>query len=154
MIENIDLTEARIPKWKESESVDYCSGYKYQTKKNFRIFIPELAGREPYNSQFIRLEAGWLFIKAGYAWDGPSGPTWPTKSSMRGSLVHDALYQLIRCGHLSICDGDRDLADQIFHNLLVKDKMWKWRARLWYNAVQRFAEKAASGPPKKVRTAP
>ncbi len=37
-----------------------------------------------------------LTTKKGYAWDGPSGPTIDSKNFMRGSLVHDALYQLMR----------------------------------------------------------
>jgi hypothetical protein len=36
----------------------------------------------------------------GYAWNGPSGPTLDTRNFMRGSLVHDALYQLMREGRM------------------------------------------------------
>jgi len=39
---------------------------------------------------------GGLLIKAGYSWDGPSGSAIDTKNFMQGSLVHDALYQLLR----------------------------------------------------------
>ena len=35
---------------------------------------------------------GLLIIRPGYAWDGPSGPTFDTPSFMRGSLIHDVLY--------------------------------------------------------------
>lgn len=45
-------------------------------------------------------KSGTLHIYADYEWDGPSGPAIDTNSFMRGSLVHDLLYQLIREGHL------------------------------------------------------
>lgn len=41
---------------------------------------------------------GDLSIRRGYSWDGPSGPTIDTGTFMRGSLVHDFLYQLLREG--------------------------------------------------------
>ena len=50
-----------------------------------------------HKSAFIEIGTdGLLTIRKGYAWDGPSGPTIDTKDFMRGSLVHDALYQLLR----------------------------------------------------------
>jgi len=50
---------------------------------------------------------GTLAISAGYSWDGPSGPTIDTKTFMRGSLIHDAIYQLIREGALTLMDRKR-----------------------------------------------
>ena len=37
-----------------------------------------------------------LYISKGYSWDGPSGPAIDTPDWIKASLVHDALYQLIR----------------------------------------------------------
>ena len=59
---------------------------------------------------------GHLIIKRSYAWDGPSGPTIDTKNFMRGSLVHDALYQLMRHEHLS-SDEWRAVADLEHHEV-------------------------------------
>ena len=83
---------------------------------------------------FIEIDAGFLYIAECYAWDGASGPTLDTKKTMRPSLVHDALYQLMREGLLSIEFKQR--ADQLFYNLLRENKMWMVRARVWYRAVQ------------------
>jgi hypothetical protein len=56
---------------------------------------------------------------------------------MRGSLKHDAGYQLIRLGYL-----DREiykpLIDQDFYNTLLEDGMDFIRAKYWYDAVVRF----------------
>jgi hypothetical protein len=55
----------------------------------------------PVGNDFVVIDAnGWMHISSGYAWDGPSGPTIDTKNFMRGSLFHDALYQLMREGML------------------------------------------------------
>lgn len=82
---------------------------------------------------FINLEDGVLNISQGYAWDGASGPTFDTKKTMRPSLVHDALYQLMREGILPV--AYKGMADRIFYELLKENKMWGIRARVWYRAV-------------------
>jgi hypothetical protein len=136
-------------------NIKYREGYKYQLAEDESFFINRLVGREPYDDgRFLSLIGGVLTIRDGYAWDGPSGPTIDTPDSMTGSLVHDALYQLIRVGHLSIVDGDRALADQIMYDLMVNDGMLAPRAYTWYVGVRNFAEGAASGGPKKIITAP
>lgn len=47
------------------------------------------------NTPFITLKDCILTIRKGYTWDGASGPAIDTQNFMRGSLVHDALWQLI-----------------------------------------------------------
>jgi hypothetical protein len=122
----------------------YARGYKYQTRRPFVIALPELRGAvaEPVSTDWITLDPdGTLTIRSGYAWDGASGPTYDTKSSMRGSCSHDALYQLIRLGLLSI--EWREAADRLFERLCLTDKMLPPRAWLWYHAVRIFASPAA-----------
>ena len=80
---------------------------------------------------------GWLSIGSGYAWDGMSG-AYDTMNSMLGSLVHDALYQLMRRGHLS--RSERYAVDWIFYSILRAKGMWKFRA--WY--IYRMVVKAAA----------
>ena len=75
--------------------ITYSQGYKYQLEKDF-ITEVDLFG-ESITSPFLELRPdGYLLIRKGYAWDGPSGPAIDTKSFMRGALVHDALYQMMR----------------------------------------------------------
>jgi len=123
--------------------ITYSSGYKYQLRKSYSIqtcIKPNL----PIDTEYISLKcSGELFIKAGYAWDGPSGPAIDTKDFMRGSLVHDAFYQLMREGHL---DGTRHRADadKELRRICVEDGMPGARALLAYKAVSFFAATAAS----------
>ena len=49
------------------------------------------------------------------AGDGPSGPAIDTKNFMRASLVHDALYQLMRLGTLD--KSRRQYADRLLQTI-------------------------------------
>lgn len=122
--------------------IHYADGYKYQLRAPYVIQL-EIKPAHGAGTDWLTLDTdGTLTIRAGYAWDGASGPTWDSKSSMRGSLVHDALYQLMRLGLLDI--RYRDEADAIFRRICKEDGMWSPRAALWYHAVRIFAKPAAT----------
>lgn len=79
---------------------------------------------------------GFLSIMRGYAWDGPSGPMPDFPEAMRGSLVHDAVYQLIR---LKLLDGRyRDIADKLFRQICIDDGMSRPFSELVFQAVHIF----------------
>lgn len=121
--------------------IKYRSGYKYQLAETYRTLI-DIIPSQPIYTQFIRLDDnGWLTILSGYAWDGPSGPVFATKTSMRGALVHDALYQLIRKGFLP--QHCKDKADIIAWRIWCDDGMHRLRAGAWLLALQYFAGWAA-----------
>jgi hypothetical protein len=82
---------------------------------------------------------GTLVISAGYSWDGPSGPTIDTKTFMRGSLIHDAIYQLIREGALTLMDRKR--ADDLLKEICLEDGMARFRAWYVYKIVREFGGK-------------
>jgi len=78
------------------ECIAYKGGYKYQLKEDY-VTETRITPPTPIQTEYIALTSqGRISIKRGYAWDGPSGPTIDTLNFMRGSIVHDALYQLIR----------------------------------------------------------
>ena len=101
---------------------------------------------------------GLLTIKAGYAWDGPSGPTFDTKSFMRGSLVHDVLYQILRNPKFQATDNEhillRHRADLLLHDICLEDGMWKWRARWVLRGVRTGGGPSATVKKRKVYIAP
>jgi len=124
-----------------SQFIRYRGGYKYQLANSVSI-LTNIRPPSDIQTEFIALsKSGVLFIRKGYAWDGPSGPTIDTKSSMRASLIHDALYQLMREGHLG--GYYRGAADEELYRLCIEDGMWKWRAWLWRREVKKFAGFAA-----------
>ena len=106
--------------------------YKYQLVSDYVIAI-DIKPRDNVRTQFIDLDTqGALTIKNGYAWDGPSGLGIDTRSFMRASLVHDALYQLMRAEYLDYRIQQR-AADDFLRVLCVEDGMWKLRA--WFNCM-------------------
>lgn len=136
-----------------SERIYYRAGFKYQLFKDYTCATGILPSRE-IDSRFIRLgRDGVIEIRAGYAWDGPSGPTVDTKNFMRGSLVHDALYQLMREGALGV--EHRDRADRLLQQMCRDDGMSRARAWWVYYGVE-FGGGPAADPnnDKAVLTAP
>jgi hypothetical protein len=121
--------------------IHFADGYKYQLRAPYVTRL-EIRPEHGAGTDWLTLETdGTLTIRAGYAWDGASGPTFDSKSSMRASLVHDALYQLMRLGLLNI--SFRPAVDAIFRRMCKEDGMWSPRAQLWYLAVRIFASPAA-----------
>ena len=80
--------------------MQYQKGYKYKLVRDVGILVA-MKPNQLAQTQFLNLTAqGMLIIRAGYTWDGVSGPVRDTKRNLKASLVHDALYQLMRNGHL------------------------------------------------------
>jgi len=126
-------------------NIRYADGYKYQLRAAYAVALPELAdpARAAIATDWIELDAdGSLRIRPGYAWDGASGPTLDTRDTMRASLVHDALYQLMRMQRLDR-KVHRAIADRIFHRICLEDGMGSPRAWAWYHMVRIFADPAA-----------
>ena len=132
-----------------SKSIRYesLSRWKYRLANEYvvHVFLGDLefrGGDQIGPNSYISLAiSGDLTISEGYCWDGPSGPTWDTRSAMRGSLVHDALYQLIREGSLPF--KFRKTADKMFHKICREDGMGWFRASYFYRAVRTFGGSAA-----------
>lgn len=124
-------------------TIRYLDGYKYQLVEDYLVTI-SICPTQAIKEKFIELDtAGILRVKAGYAWDGPSGPTIDTKDFMRGSLVHDALYQLMRDGLLDERTY-KDVADNILRSICIEDGMSHIRAWWVYEGVKHFGTSAAT----------
>jgi len=92
------------------------------------------------DNEFLKLTPiGMLTCVKGYAWDGPSGPAIDTSDWMRASLIHDALYQLMRLEFIP--KSSREYADKLMKQLCIEDKMWRLRAEWSYQAVKICAER-------------
>lgn len=86
-----------------------------------------------------------LLIMPGYRWDGCSGPTWDRPSNMRGGLVHDTLFQMMRENIL-----DRDTffnpVNEHFRKSLIEDGMSRFGAFYYYWGVNNFYVKQYATP--------
>ena len=127
----------------------YRSDYKYQLAESYKIDIP-ISPKSDIETGFIELDmSGNLLVKKGYAWDGPSGPLIDTVENMRASLVHDALYQLMRNNELS-SRAHRKAADQLFKDICKDDGVSNFRASAYYKALRKYGKPAASPQNKKI----
>ena len=112
-----------------TNTIHYRDGYKYQLANPYSCMIP-LRPPATIMVPFITFYmTGNLQIASGYAWDGPSGPTVDTRSAMRGSLIHDALYQLMRMRQLA--GFWRDMADQIYRDTAIYDGVMLAQSSWW-----------------------
>jgi len=149
-------------------SVYFRDGYRYQLAKNYSCQTPFRPPRQVSGSYRTLFATGRLLIRKGYCWDGPSGPSVDTPSFMRGSLVHDALYQFLREGAgldrgatkpgaivpvpfptASTGETWRWMADNLLHEHCLEDGMSRFRAWWVLRAVRRFAGDAAAPASKK-----
>ena len=123
--------------------IAYKAGYKYQLKQDYVIDIDIHPDQLIDIPHFLTLTPGGeLTVKIGYAWDGPSGPTIDTRNFMRGSLVHDALYQLMREDKLDRLKY-RETVDRLLQKMCREDGMSTLRAWIVYHGVRLGGDLAA-----------
>ena len=120
--------------------------YKYQIKIDFLIQTGFYS--QTCKTEFIVLTPdGMLWIKAGYSWNGSN---WSSdKNAMFASLVHDALYQLMRLGLLGR-KVFRKPADALYRDMCIAEGMLRLRARWRYIGLRWLAE-GSTYPERKPR---
>lgn len=121
------------------------SVYKNELAETLRV--PTHLRGITVRTRYVLVDAdGTLTILPGFPWDGASGPTWDTPSSVRGSCVHDAMYFLERKGLIDV--SWRAEADRLIRAICIEDGMWEWRAEIWYKVLRTFAAGAAKADAK------
>jgi len=111
----------------------YRKGYLYQLAEDVYIETT-LTVIHPIDTTFISLHLNSIMvIRAGYAWDGASGPTFNTDNSMVPSLFHDAAAQLMRQGLLP----QKMLPHVNAHfDYMLKKRGMSWlRRKLWQRGL-------------------
>ena len=121
----------------------YKQGYAYYTAEAVEVPVEFACPDFPLavvSDTWVWCRQGRLVIRARYAWDGASFVLFRWFGTPRAwilpSLVHDALYQLIRDG---LMDRQyRDAADRLFRELLIERGVWRIVAWGAYYAVRVF----------------
>ena len=119
---------------------------KYELTKDFSYTLSNPGwGKIPINparkntAQYVGISGTQLTINAGYGWDGA---TWmfDIAKSMRATLVHDALYQIIRTSITKKKKRERfrKLADKEMKRILKKCKVNIILRTAWYYGVRTF----------------
>ncbi|MCK9281951.1 MAG: hypothetical protein M0P71_15105 [Melioribacteraceae bacterium] len=121
--------------------IKYRKGYKYQLVEDYTCQIGIYPEKDIVTEYIELTVTGKLFIKHGYAWDGTSGPTIDGPTNMRGSLIHDTIYQLLREGLLK--PEWRKQADCEFEKACKEDGMCDIRRYIDLKGLRYFAGYAA-----------
>jgi len=79
---------------------------------------------------------GLLMISPGFIFDYASGPAIDTPDMVYASVVHDALYVLMRVGQLPW--AERKKIDKLFRDMLLEAGCPPFRAWYAYQAVRLF----------------
>ena len=128
------------------------SGKKYSLAKSFIVTLPSGKSSEKTKEATLHTPTGYIVLSAcrggyklvvplGWEWDGPSGPTLDTPNNLLPSLVHDALYALMRASLLDL--STRSWADRVFYQLLRQEGVGWFRANYYWLGVSLGAEWAA-----------
>jgi len=133
--------------------IKYSSGYKYQLRDDLCVCTC-ISLVNPIHTQLVSLlRSGLLIVRKYFSWDGASGLAIDTKSNIRASCVHDALYYLMRIGELDI--KWRGEADKLLRDLMLEDGALPMRAAYYEWAVRTFAKNSATpAGDRKILTAP
>lgn len=134
-----------------ADKIYYKKGYKYQLNEDYD-YQTDIIPNQEISDMFIKLDTnGLLTILTGYAWDGPSGPVIDTNHNMRASLVHDALYQLLRNENWDEEESEkvRKKADKIFRKICIDDGVDRTIANAYYYGLRIGADFAADPKNKK-----
>jgi len=113
----------------------YRSGYKYQLAESIS-FQTNFKSKTGFKLDFISItKEGLITGSKGYAWDGPSGPTYDDDLFMLLSLLHDMLYQLIRAGffrhdYWRLADHEMESLLKVILPSLKWAKRTFWKARI------------------------
>jgi hypothetical protein len=131
--------------------IRYCKGYKYQLRDPYTCPV-KIFPEKNIVTELVRLDAdGLLTIRKYFAWDGCTFPAIDTKTNMRGGLIHDALYYLLRTGMLN--QEWRMRADQELYLAMLQDGALPFRAEYYRWAVNTFGDHAAKDA-RKILIAP
>lgn len=132
--------------------IKYKEGYKYQLADHARFYLNFAPPKAIETDFIIFYRTGVFVIKSGYAWDGPSGPTFDDKSNLQASCLHDAGYQLMRLGLLDE-KVYRELFDEEFKQICKRDGMNFFRAWMYFQGVHLFGEQYAKRQEEVILTA-
>lgn len=148
-----------------TENIIYASGYKHQLKESFSIQTALRPQQAVIHEFFFLSTSGIMHIFSGYAWDGASGPAFDTLTILKGSLVHDVLYQAIELGllpkvyniengNITTLVSNKDLSDSELFIISRVDGMVAYRASWVFLAVQKFGARWQIFKKHRLRSAP
>lgn len=113
------------------------SDKKYKYTLQFDVdYETGIYSERGYTGDYLEIDwRGRLTILTGYSWDGLTGFI-DVPDAIEASLVHDALYQLIR--EKVLPKSYRKRADKIFKEMCINNGVHPTLASTMYRAVRLF----------------
>ncbi|MBK1876564.1 hypothetical protein [Pelagicoccus mobilis] len=148
----LPLAKADSENAPDSESKGFKRCFEIYTQPKYQIgepYIHQLSFDSQHELEFehIHLSGDQLTLQSGFSWDGASGPGIDTPKVLRGTAIHDALYNLIRAGQLDI-DPFKAHADSEFIKILEEDGVSKQERAIIEESVSRFGLSSTAAPDK------
>ena len=112
----------------------YREGYKYALEEDYTVKVAVYPPEDVHAQHIDLLKTGLLTIRRGFPWDGSTCALDAVKS-MRGSLIHDALYRLINEPVALLSKGWKNAADYEYYKAMVEDGFPRWWANIRFKAV-------------------
>jgi hypothetical protein len=126
------------------DKIAYTHADKFVLGKD-AIFKLSFAPQYTVDTSYARFTPdGVLIVKRGFLWSA-NFPAMNTENTRPASLVHDALYELIKDGHLPR-KPFKNLADMVMRDVLLECGILDARAWAWYMAVQIGGDNALNAP--------
>ena len=139
---------------------------KYRKVQGFRVeetweYPTKIAVDRIIRTEWVDLVQGLLVMKRGFCYEGSvPGPKWFLRflgilgrKSKRGYCAHDALFNLMKNGHLE--PFWKEEADKLMHEIHLRDGMAKPAAKVVYRSVVAFGASSIDPANRvKVQTAP
>ncbi len=118
------------------DSISYrkISKWKYELNCTATFYLPEFKGITSSYHDWIDITDGDMIIKKRYAWNGANFVP-DTEATIKASLPHDAIYQLIKEGKLN--SRYRKNGDRVFRRFLEENGM-SYPTSLYYRGVRYF----------------
>ncbi len=107
--------------------IKYTATFKgFKIKEEYIVEI-DLGVMNPIYHKYFSYVNRVLTIKKGYWWNGVT--CWfTTKSTLKGTLIHDVFYQMMELRLLPLHYKGR--IDNYYEWMIIKDGAWEWYAKL------------------------
>lgn len=127
VVEKAGFKVIRLVPW-----FQFWGSKKYTTILDYHAYTP-ISGFNCIHSDksgtIALKQNGQIYISKDFLHDGPSGPTYDTKNTLRAAGEHDALFRLMKNGALPFKMVKK--VNEFFEKRLIEDGMNRFRARLW-----------------------
>jgi hypothetical protein len=133
----LDTLKNDLTFWSRSKYLYYKEYAGAKVTQDYFRFQMHVAPDKAIKLDWVEIDTkGRVTLKPYFVYDGASGPTIDTLSSVRGVCAHDTIYRMIRLRYLP--ESFKQVADSLMYDFLIEDGMFQPRAFAWLQGVKLF----------------